>query len=139
MGLAINCLPSVRERIVRDFMAPSRDLMGKWVFLNQICTVEGCEISGRFIIRNAGNLDAPASVVRFYLSEDAVYDDGKDTLLEEVTTKAIEGGESQPIRLDYRLRTGQDVRRKYIIVVIDGENRVVESNKENTYVVGTIE
>jgi subtilase family serine protease len=101
--------------------------------------VDGCEVSGSFVIRNAGNLDAPASQVRFYLSEDAVYDEGRDTLLKEVTTKTIEGGESQPIRIDHRLGTGQDVRRKYIIVVIDGENRVVESNKENNYVVGTIE
>jgi hypothetical protein len=134
-----NCIPLVRDRITRDFMAPSRDLMGKWVFLYQICSVDGCEVSGSFVIRNAGNLDAPASQVRFYLSEDAVYDEGRDTLLKEVTTKTIEGGESQPIRIDHRLGTGQDVRRKYIIVVIDGENRVVESNKENNYVVGTIE
>jgi len=124
-----NCLPSVKDRIVRDFLAPFRDLMGKWMFLNQICSVEGCEISGRFIIRNAGNLDTPASPVRFYLSEDGIYDEGKDLLLKEVRTKAIESGESQSIWLDYRLKPGQDGRRKYIITIIDGENRVVESNK----------
>ncbi|OGP91956.1 MAG: hypothetical protein A2157_12170 [Deltaproteobacteria bacterium RBG_16_47_11] len=134
-----NCLPSVRDRIVRNFLAPFRDLTGKWMFLNQICSVEGCEISGRFIIRNAGNLDATASLVRFYLSEDGVYDEGRDLLLKEVTTKAIEGGESQPIWFNYRLGTGQDVRRKYIITIIDEENRVVESNKENNYAIGTIE
>ena len=119
-------------------MAPSRDLTGKWVFLNQVCSVDGCEISGIFTLHNNGNLDAPASFVRFYLSEGAVYDKGRNTLLQEVTTKPIEGKESRPIRFDYRIGMGQDVQRKYIIVVIDGENRVVESNKENNYVVGTI-
>jgi len=133
------CLSSVRERILKEFMAPSRDLTGKWVFLNQVCSVDGCEISGNFIIWNTGNLDAPASRVRFYLSEDTVYDEGKNILLQEVTMKPIEGGGSQRMRFDCRLGTGQDVRRKYIIVVIDGENRVVESNKENNHVVGTIE
>ena len=73
------------------------------LILFQICKTESCEISGKLIIRNAGNLDAPTSRVRFYLSEDAVYDEGRDTLLEEVVTRTIEGGESQPIRIDYRL------------------------------------
>ncbi len=128
-----NCLPSVRDRIVRDFLAPFRDLTGRWMVLNQICSVEGCEISGRFIIRNAGNLDAPASLVRFYLSEDGIYDERRDLLLKEATTKALEGGESQSIWFDYRLILGQDVRRKCIITITDGENSVVESNKENNY------
>ncbi len=95
--------------------------------------MEGCEISGRFIIRNAGNLDAPASLVRFYLSEDGIYDERRDLLLKEATTKALEGGESQSIWFDYRLILGQDVRRKCIITITDGENSVVESNKENNY------
>jgi hypothetical protein len=32
-------------------------------------------------IRNIGNLDAPASLVRFYLSEDTAYAEGRDALL----------------------------------------------------------
>jgi len=40
-----------------------------------------------------------------------------------------------PIGLDYHLSIPQDVRRKYIIAIIDAENTVAESDKENNYVV----
>lgn len=132
------CLPSVRDRIAKDFWAPSRDLTGNWISLYQTCSVDGCETSGRFLFQNTGNLDAPGTTVRFYLSEDGSFVEGRNPLLMEVKTTAIEGGGSQPIRLDRGLGRDQDLRRKYIIVIIDPDNTVVESDKTNNYVPGRI-
>ncbi len=132
------CLPSVGDRIRKDFWAPSRDLTGKWLSLYQTCSVDGCETSGRFLFQNTGNLDAPGTTVRFYLSEDGSFVEGRNPLLMEVKTTAIEGGGSQPIRLDRGLGRDQDLRRKYIIAIIDPENTVVESDKTNNYVPGRI-
>jgi hypothetical protein len=56
----------------------------------------------------------------------------------EVKTTAIEGGGSQPIRLDRGVGRDQNLRRKYIIAIIDPENTVVESDKTNNYVPGRI-
>jgi hypothetical protein len=132
------CLPSVGDRILKDFWAPSRDLTGKWLSLYQTCSVDGCEITGKFLFQNTGNLDAPGTKVRFYLSEYGSFDEERNPLLMEFTTIPIEGGRDQVIRLDNRLSLGQDLRRKYIIAIIDPENTVVESDKTNNYVPGWI-
>jgi hypothetical protein len=132
------CLSSVRDRIVKDYWAPSRDLTGEWVSLYQTCSVDGCETSGRFLFQNTGNLDAPGTTIRFYISEDGSFVAGRNPLLMEVKTTAIEGGGSQPIRLDRGFGRDQDLRRKYIIAIIDPDNTVVESDKKNNYVPGRI-
>jgi hypothetical protein len=133
-----NCLPLAGERIVKDFWAPSRDLTGKWILLYQTCSVDGCEITGKFLFQNTGNMDAPGTKVRFYLSEDGSFVEGRNPLLMDVKKIALEGGGDQVIRLEHRLGQGQDLRRKYIIAIIDPDNTVVESDKTNNYVPGRI-
>ncbi len=130
------CLPSVRDRIAKDFWAPSRDLTGKWISLYQTCSVDGCEITGKFLFQNTGNLDAAGTSVRFYLSEDGSFVEGRNPGLMEVKAVALEGGGEQVIRLD--LGRNQDLRGKYIIAVIDSDNTVVESDKTNNYALGRI-
>jgi hypothetical protein len=132
------CLLSVVDRILKDFWAPSRDLTGKWISLYQTCSVDGCEITGKFLFQNTGNLDASGTTVRFYLSEDGSFAEGRNPLLMEVTAVALQGRGDQIIRLEPRLGQGQDLRRKYIIAIIDPENTVVESDKTNNYVPGRI-
>jgi hypothetical protein len=132
------CLPSVGDRILKDFWDPSRDLTGKWISLYQTCSVDRCEITGKFLFQNAGNMDAAGSTIRFYLSEDGSFAEGKNPLLTEVTTTPIEGAGDQVIRLERHFGQDQDLRRKYIIAIIDPENTIVESDKRNNYVMGPI-
>ena len=101
--------------------------------------MDGCEITGKFLFQNTGNLDAPGTSVRFYLSEDGSFAEGKNPLLMEVTTTPIEGAGNQVIGLDSRLGRDQDLRRKYIIAIIDPGNTVVESDKRNNCVLGPID
>ncbi len=134
------CLPSVVDRIVKDFLFPSRDLTGGWISLYQTCSVDGCEISGKFLFQNTGNMDGPGAKIRFYLSEDGSFAEGRNPLLMEFTTTSIAGGSDQTIRLEHRLGfgLGQDLKGKYIVAIIDPDNTVVESDKSNNSIPGRV-
>jgi hypothetical protein len=135
------CLSSVRQRILRDLFAPAFDLTGLWGFLNQGCSEylsSFCQISGRFFVVNIGNLDGPASSVKFYLSETPEFEEGRSTLLKQVPIGAIKVRDFRSISFRHDLNKGQEVRGKYIITVIDAESKMPEPDKANNYVIGTI-
>ena len=114
------------------------DLIGQWASLNTKCrsTRVGpkCKISGRLNVQNIGNLDAPSSFVRFYLSSDNVYDE-TDTFVWQVATGSIKAGTSKTKTLRYSFPVGETVSGKYIIAVIDPDNIVAESSECSNYAV----
>jgi hypothetical protein len=135
------CYSSVRKRIVRGLLNPFCDLTGYWTFLMQSCSeylTSLCQISGTFFLQNTGNLDAPASSIKFYLSEGPEFDEGRSTLLKEVPTKMLRVRKVQPIWFRYDLDKGQEVRGKYIIAIIGEERKRAESDTEDHYVVEII-
>ncbi len=135
------CLSSVRQRILRDLFAPAFDLTGLWGFLNQNCSEylsSFCQISGRFFVVNIGDLDAPASSIKFYLSETPEFEEGRSTLLKQVPAGAIKVRDFRSITFRHDLNKGQEVRGKHIIAVIDTESKVPEPDRANNIVINAI-
>lgn len=114
------------------------DLAGSWTFLTQACkdTRKGtrCKINGKLNIQNDGLKNAAPSKVKFYLSDDNVFD-AEDTYLKERTVRNIKTGEGMDKNLRYAFPYGQTLTGKYIIAVVDEENTVVEVNETNNEVV----
>jgi hypothetical protein len=110
------------------------DLTGNWTSLVQQCENTKCKIKGTLNIQNVGNVDAASSFTRFYLSDDAAYDEG-DMLLKQVSTGILKAGNSKNVTLSYSFPIAISATDKYIIAVVDTDNTVVESNKSNNIIV----
>jgi hypothetical protein len=80
------------------------------------------------------SLNAPSSKVNFYLSDDAVYDEG-DTFLKSVSTGSIKAGASKTKKLSYSLPVDESATGRYGVAVIDAEGAVTESDEGNNQVV----
>ena len=108
------------------------DLTGEWVFLDQTCREKKkgmkCKIKGTLAIRNTGNEDARSSYARFYLSDDAAYDE-EDRFLSETATGKVKAGKHKNKSLSGSFPFGISTMGKYIIAVIDADNSVEEQMK----------
>jgi hypothetical protein len=128
--------------ISKATISAAPDLKGEWIALDRKCrwTKKGanCRISGKLKIENIGSLKAPKSVVRFYLSDDKVYDQG-DTLLKQMAVGSLGAGKSSTKPLNYTIPSGGTAGGKYIIAVIDADNAVVEYKGDNHVVFGPFE
>jgi len=118
---------------------PLPDLTGQWTSLVQACrsTKSGlkCKISGKLSIQNVGTVNAPSSFVRFYRSDDEVYNEGADSFLKQVATGTIKVGKSKSKTLSYSFPLRETVTGDYIIAVIDADNTVEEADEGNNYIV----
>jgi hypothetical protein len=114
------------------------DLTGEWVFLEQTCREKKkgvkCKIKGTLTIRNAGNEDAQSSYTRFYLSDDAAYDE-EDRFLSETATGKVKAGKHKNKSLSGSFPFGISTMGKYIIAVIDADNSVEEPNETNNNII----
>ncbi len=112
------------------------DLTGSWVTpASQSCTGSGtqlsCTVKGTANMQNIGNKgSAVASIVNFYLSSD-VTQDSSDLLLKSASTSSLGMNRNRNIGVTKTLARGQTGAGKYIIVVFDATNVVVESNEAN--------
>jgi hypothetical protein len=110
------------------------DLTGTWSSLTQTYknTKKGikCKIKGKLNIKNIGTQNAVASHVKFYLSDDNIYDEG-DMLLKRLATGKIKPGKSQTKSLFYSFPYGTSVTDKYVIAILDTDNKVIETDKSN--------
>ncbi len=108
------------------------DLTGTWTYLTQTCktskSVTKCKITGELVIQNIGTQNAPSSVVKFYLSDDGVYDE-QDTFLKQATIGKMKAKATKTTKLTYTLATS--VLGKYIIAVIDADHTVNEQYETN--------
>ncbi len=123
---------------------PLPDLVGQWRSLVHRCrntkSSAKCKVNGKLNIQNVGTLNAASSNVRFYLSDDGIFDEGVDTFLKQVSTGSVKIEKSKMKTLSCSFPVGQTASGKYIIAVIDADNTVLESNESNNYVVfGPIE
>lgn len=113
------------------------DLTGQWLSITQTCKTKKngmkCKIIGTMNIQNIGNEKASPSALRFYLSDDTVYDAG-DELLKESSTGKIKSGMSKNKKLKYKFPIDESASGQYVIAVIDADNTITESNETNNIV-----
>ncbi len=113
------------------------DLTGSWISLAQTCnpTSRGdkCKISGTLSIENIGTEDAPSSSVRFYVSDNTIYDSA-DTFLKRVSTGKVKAGASKTKKLSYSFEVGESATGRYIVALIDADNAVDEHLDTNNEV-----
>ena len=110
------------------------DLTGNWASAAQHCkTVRRaatCSINGSLNIINQGAANAGASVVRFYLSTDAIWS-ANDLLLGQASVPALPAGQSKLIQMQSALAIGTTASGKFLIAVIDADNAVGEADESN--------
>ena len=115
------------------------DLTGNWASFVQTIreTKKGtkCKIKGVLVIQNTGNEDALSSGVRFYLSDDGIYDGGDPFLKEVSTGKKMKIGKVKNKKLKFKLPLGETATGKYVIAVIDADNAVKELSESNNITV----
>jgi subtilase family serine protease len=109
------------------------DLTGQWTAVTETCTdtTKGskCAIKGTFFVQNIGEGDAESAFVKYYLSEDNVFDGG-DTFLSSASVGKIIAGTVIPKTFNRSFAAGAS-SGKYIIAVVDADNTVAESNENN--------
>jgi hypothetical protein len=114
------------------------DLTGHWDPMSQTCknTKKGmkCKIKGTLRINNSGTENALTSVVRYYLSQDGVYDEA-DTYLKQVSTGTVKQGKAKSKTFSYSFPTGSSASCQYLIAVIDADSAVEEISEANNQVV----
>ena len=107
------------------------DLTVGWTSLSQQCSGTGCRVKGKLTIKNVGTLPAPSSAVRFFVSDDPVYDTG-DILLKKVSSGTIRAGGIKNMTLSCPVPAiTYSVTGKYLIAVVDADNVVSETNETN--------
>jgi hypothetical protein len=129
------------DKIVTATFAPQNlsgpDLTGSCMAMEQQCKSSSngqkCTIKGTFEIRNTGNESASATSVRYYLSDDNIYQ-GADTMLKEIKTGTLKAGKSKKQNLNFTFEPGVSATNKYIIAMIDEYNAVSEMNESNNAV-----
>jgi hypothetical protein len=97
------------------------DLAGKWTSLSYA----NSKIAGTLQVSNIGNQKASSFTTAFYLSKDGI------SLTKLLTTQSftyLNAGQSTAVNLQY---SGANLRRKYIIAVIDSSNSIRETNEIN--------
>lgn len=119
---------------------PTVDLAGAWDANGPIQACKGsgpslqCKLKGKLVITCAGTTMAPASLVRFYLSDDAVLDGGDLQLGADAILKPIKAGKSKKVKLKAMLN-GTSASGKYVIAFVDAGEAVNETDETNNVVV----
>jgi hypothetical protein len=114
------------------------DLTGLWKFLDQDCqiTTSGtvCKLSGNLRVRNDGYKSVDSVSVRYFLSDDGIYD-AADQFLKKFGTGELLWGESKGFSFSYKLPVGETAAGRYVIAVIDINNKIVELDDTNNEIV----
>jgi len=84
---------------------------------NEVTT---CSLSAALALLNSGDGEAPATHVRFFLSENEDYEAGEDTLIGEATTKNIKVGKAGKAKL--KAATPGSSTGLFLLAVDDSDN-----------------
>ena len=106
------------------------DLTGSWASCVQQCKGSKCKLNGKFQVQNSGNESAASSSVKFYLSYDNIFSTD-DSPLKEIKIGSLKPGKSKNIKFNYSLASNLSATDKYIIAVIDPDNKVSETLENN--------
>jgi hypothetical protein len=115
--------------------AEGPDLTGSWSSLNKkwFRFRRRCLLRGNFVVENQGNATAGDSILKFYLSEDNILDEG-DMELKEVAVGELDAGQSQNKRFFALLPKGLDPAGQYVIAVVDATDAVTETDENNNQI-----
>ena len=116
-----------------DTIVDGPDLTGVWTSLTHTCKKSKCTIKGKLSIQNIGNRASGSSLVKLYLSDDNVYDEG-DMLIKQILAGKLKAGKSQKKSFSSTLPVGATAYGQYIIAVIDANNTVSEIIETNNNV-----
>jgi hypothetical protein len=113
------------------------DLTGSWASIEHSCAgpyAKGlrCRLDGTFELRNIGASKAVSSQIAFYLSMDATFS-ADDLLLNQVSTPALDPGESVSKNLGVQLPDDVTAFGKFVIAVVDSVDRNDEVNEMNNH------
>jgi hypothetical protein len=110
------------------------DLTGLWKSLSQSCkdTDSGilCKLSGTLRVRNEGYKSVDSASVRYFLSDDGIYD-AEDQFLKKFGTGVLPWGDSKGFSFSYKLPVGETAIGRYVIAVIDINDKIKELNEGN--------
>ncbi|MDQ7786647.1 MAG: CARDB domain-containing protein [Thermodesulfovibrionales bacterium] len=120
---------------VKEIVGP--DLTGEWLHAEQYCSINNnsetlCKLKGSLTVTNLGSMKAKKSVIRYYLSDDAVLDQA-DAVLKESPFGKIKAGKSKTINFRHTL-TGS-ISGKYLIAVLDIFENIGETDEKNNVTV----
>jgi len=114
------------------------DLSGLWKSLSQSCkdTTSGpvCKLSGSVRVRNEGYKSIDSASVRFFLSDDGIYDAG-DQFLNKFGTGELLWGESKGFSFSYKLPVGETATGRSVIAVLALNNKITELDETNNEIV----
>lgn len=85
-------------------------------------SITTCKLGAQFALLNSGQTLAPATHIRFFLSTDANYDVGVDTLLAEATTKTIKPSKTKKLKLKSVLNASAT---GFLILAVDDSDNVL--------------
>ena len=115
------------------------DLTGVWKSVTQLNEGAGADLQativGEFEVQNTGTEPAPASRMRFFVSDDRIYDPQFSQLLQEIAVPALQPGATFKAQLKARLAKGVDAIGFFVFAVVNTSNTVQESNKRNNIIV----
>jgi C1A family cysteine protease len=111
---------------------PLPDLTGQWTSLLLSCNSSfrerSCKISGNLQVMNIGGLSAGSFNVDIYLS-----DNNEDLLLKSVSLTSLKAGSRKTLRVSRKFPPGETGTGKYITVIIDPDDYIDESDKDNNF------
>ena len=123
---------TVTERSPTNPSGP--DLTGTWQSATQRCKGSGetkrCTVKGAFVVENRGQQKASSTLLRFYLSSDATFDNG-DTFIKDSQVNTLKVGRTKRRSLKVKLPPGTDATGQIVIAVLDSAETVIESNETN--------
>ena len=90
-----------------------------------------CKIKASLELQNTGDVDAPSSAVSIYLSDDAVLEPGRDTLLKTLKSGRLREGRDKTKTVKLKFPAGQDLAGKFLLARIDAQDAVVERSEAN--------
>lgn len=122
---------TIAEKTFTVIQRQATDLSGAWSKVSKKKRKAKFKVSGRLTVTASDN-KAPNVKVRVYLSDDEAYDQ-KDILLGAKTVGTINAGQAIFKTLSYG-NLPDDPTGKYLIAVIDPDNKITESNKGNNTV-----
>ncbi|MFZ5906925.1 MAG: CARDB domain-containing protein [Nitrospirota bacterium] len=120
---------------VKELVGP--DLTAEWVFADQYCYLKTsgetlCKLKSSLTVTNLGTMKAGKSVIRYYVSDDAVLDPG-DAIIKESKIAKIKAGKSRTIKFNHKL--AGTISGRYLIAVLDIYENIGEIDETNNVTV----
>lgn len=123
-----------------EYVPPFINLTGNWKKTKATYKLKSnvvyTKIKGSAIVMNEGNVPTGAlTEVRYYLSNDAVFDAGDQEIGVPKPLKPMKPGAAKLLRMKAKLPPGQVATGKFLLAVVDGPDVVLESNENDNVLV----